>query len=178
MPSTFINTTRRAPAPGGAAGPINLSMSMQPQQQSEWCWAAVSASTSVFYNAASTWTQCQLANQQLNQTTCCANGGTPACNQPWYLDRALTATGNLNQWLSGTMVMAALQTQLSGGHIVGARIQWSGGGGHFVALDGCDAAAQTLSVKDPIYGASTYNYAAFNGQYQGNGSWTDSYLTQ
>jgi hypothetical protein len=179
MPSSFISNTRRGIASGGGGGPINLAMAMQTQNQTEWCWAAVSVSTALFYSPASGFTQCQIVNQQLNQADCCANGSSAACNQPGFLDQALTYVGHFNPPRQGnTLPMATLMGEFAAGRVVGVRIQWTGGGGHFVALDGGDFLGQTISVKDPIYGPSTYDYNAFNGQYQTNGSWTDSYLTQ
>jgi hypothetical protein len=67
----------------------NLNFAMQTQLQSEWCWAATSSSVSHFYDLASTFTQCSIVNNQQNQMTCCADGSTPQCNTPWYLNQAL-----------------------------------------------------------------------------------------
>src|SRR5262249_33999150 len=59
------------------------------QQQSEWCWSATTVSVDKFYNPSSALTQCALVNQQFNSATCCVNGASSACNQPWYLDKTL-----------------------------------------------------------------------------------------
>ncbi|HEX8738108.1 MAG TPA: papain-like cysteine protease family protein [Pyrinomonadaceae bacterium] len=165
--------------PSSIALTKNLNFNMQAQQQNQWCWSAVGTSTSLFYNSSSIWTQCSLANQQLGQTTCCQNGGSPACNQPWYLDRALQAVGNLDHLVGGTITYPQVQQEINAARPLGSRIGWAGGGGHFVILDGYNTAgAQFLSIRDPWYGSSTYTYTAFSTAYQGNGSWTHSYYTK
>lgn len=164
---------------GGGAPPVwqNLSFSMQPQQQTQWCWAAVTASVARFFSVGSAWAQCGLANQELNQTTCCANGSTTGCNQPWYLDRSLQRTGNLKTFAAGTATMNQIQGEITAGRPLGVRIGWANGGGHFVAIDGC-AAPDLLDIQDPWYGHSTIDLAHFQTSYQGNGSWTHTYWTQ
>jgi hypothetical protein len=57
--------------------------------------AFTTVSVEKFYNPASGLTQCAFASQQLNLNSCCANGSSSACNQPWYLDRTLSAIGHL-----------------------------------------------------------------------------------
>jgi hypothetical protein len=71
-----------------------LSFDMQMQTQSNWCWAATATSVSRFYWFLSTWTQCQVANAELERSDCCNSNVPGACNVPWFLDRALTRTNN------------------------------------------------------------------------------------
>ena len=157
-----------------------LAFSMQAQLQTQWCWAACSASVSLFYDSASTWTQCTIVNAELGQTTCCQNGSTAQCNQPWYLDRALTRTGNLASWSGGTATIAQIRSEIGAGRPVGARIGWSNGGGHFVMIAGyraCDP-DEYIDVRDPIYGSSDIPLATFTSSYQTTGSWTHTYYTE
>src|SRR5262245_35787098 len=70
-------------------------LTVEHQQQTNWCWAAVSNSVSRYYDPSSTWSQCTIANAELGHSSCCTNGGSAACNQPWFLDRALTRVGCL-----------------------------------------------------------------------------------
>jgi hypothetical protein len=171
---------RRSASKLGAGASNQLNMAMQPQQQTNWCWSAVSVSVKLFFSPGYAITQCDQANSQLGQTTCCANGSSSACNIPWYLDRALSGLGNLAGVFVGTTSFSAVQTQINSTRPVGCRIGWAGGGGHFVAIDGCDPASpnQLLTIKDPIYGTSILAYMIFSTAYQGSGSWTHSYLTQ
>lgn len=156
-----------------------LAFTMQPQQQTQWCWAAVSTSVSLFYDPSSTWTQCTVANAELGQTTCCQNGSSAACNVPWFLDRALQRTGNLNAFSSGVTSFADVRTETNAGRPLGVRIGWSGGGGHFVVIEGYKPGLgpQRVAIDDPWWGASDLTYAAFQSSYQGTGSWTHSYTT-
>ena len=157
-----------------------LSFTMQHQQQTQWCWAAVSTSVSVYYDASSTWTQCTVVNAELGQTTCCSSGSSAACNQPWYLDLALMRTGNLTVVSNGTTAFASIRTEIDAGRPLGVRIGWSGGGGHFVVIEGYkpDPGSERVAVEDPWYGASDLALTAFTSSYQGTGSWTHSYTTQ
>jgi hypothetical protein len=84
----------------------------QGQLQSQWCWAAVSVSISRHYDAGTQWTQCNLVQQELNQTTCCQDGSTEQCNQPWYLQRALRRTANLRQFTSSAQAAATVGQEI------------------------------------------------------------------
>jgi Papain-like cysteine protease AvrRpt2 len=158
-----------------------LSFTMQHQLQTNWCWAAVSTSVSHYYDSSSTWTQCAVANAELGQTTCCANGGSSACNQSWYLDKALARTGNFVSW-SGPADFSSVDTEIDAGRPVGVRIGWSGGGGHFVVIAGYDEAllARTdyVAIADPWYGSSDVAWDTFKTSYQGSGTWTHTFYTK
>jgi hypothetical protein len=120
-----------------------------------------------------------VANAEMVQTTCCVDGSTTQCNQAWYLDRALTRVGHLKSMSTGAAVAAKLALELGGKRPVCCRVGWSGGGGHFLAIDGLDVTGPAmLTVQDPIYGTSSMDYAAFQTAYQGIGTWTHTYLTQ
>ncbi len=164
-------------------------LTVEHQQQTQWCWAAVSNSVSHFYDAGSTWTQCTIVNAELGQTTCCTNGATAGCNQPWFLDRALTRVGCLLSMASGTLSFATVKSLINSGRPPCARQGWSGGGGHFMAivcyfegllgqLAGAGSTARRLRISDPWYGDSVVDYSVFVSGYQGSGTWTHSYRTQ
>jgi hypothetical protein len=153
---------------------------VQHQQQTQWCWAAVAVSISLYYNPASGWTQCDLVNAELGQTTCCVNGGSTACNRPWYLDRALIRTGNLASFSSGALTFGAVRTEIDNRTPPCARIGWSGGGGHVVGIGAYLqlGASRWLTICDPWYGVSSQSLPIFQSSYQGSGSWTHTYRTQ
>jgi hypothetical protein len=158
-----------------------LAFTMQHQTQTNWCWAAVSTSVNKFYHASSTWTQCKVVNAELGQTTCCSSGGSAACNQPWYLDKALARVGDLQSWQGGSVPYATVVAEVNGTRPLGCRIGWSGGGGHFVALYGYQTVSTTqqwVVVGDPWYGNSTLLYNTFRTGYQGTGTWTHTYFTR
>lgn len=157
----LLRSASTSPNLGGVPTAWSLGVNMQPQVQTNWCWAATSSSVHRFYqNASSAWSQCDVANAELTQTACCVNGSTPQCNQAWYLDRALTRVGHFRSMSSGVVAVVALNTELIGNRPVCCRVGWSGGGGHFLAIDGLDISGTTmLTVQDPIYGTSSMDYA-------------------
>lgn len=161
-------------------GKINFVM--QHQIQGEWCWAAVSVSVGGYYGtpgpSGGFWQQCEMANAELGQSTCCANGSTTACNQPWYLDLALTRIGHLAALAgAGPSSYIYVQTEVNATRPVGVRIGWAGGGGHFVIVSGFDddTGTEFIDVEDPWYGPSTADYTSFCTRYQGFGTWTHTY---
>jgi hypothetical protein len=164
-------------------------LTVEHQQQTQWCWAAVSNSVSHYYDAGSTWTQCTIVNAELGQTGCCTNGATTACNQSWYLDRALTRVGCLLSMASGTLSFPTVKALINNTRPPCARQGWSGGGGHFMAIvcyfegllgliAGSGTTAKRLRISDPWYGDSVVDYDVFVSGYQGSGTWTHSYQTQ
>jgi hypothetical protein len=160
-----------------------LNYNRQDQQQTNWCWAAVSGAVAAYYNASTTWTQCAIADAELGRSDCCGAGASGACNVPWYLNSALSRVGHLASFASGTLTFAIVQSEINAGRPVCARIGWSGGGGHFVALTcwyrNLLTGTQSVRVDDPwpAYGRSVWLFSAFSTAYQGSGSWTHSYRT-
>ncbi|MGH2666511.1 papain-like cysteine protease family protein [Flavobacterium sp.] len=159
---------------------IALPFVMQYQTQSNWCWAANAASISIFYNKSSAATQCAVACVCLNRTDCC-HGNVPACNVPFYLDRALKVVGNLRQFVGQYIDMSAIKTEIDNGRVIGTRIGWRNGGGHFVSLFGYNDLIPSNSyiyVADPIYGTSYMSLSDFTFNYLSEGSWTTTYFTK
>ena len=158
-----------------------LPFNMQAQTQSNWCWAATSTSVSRFYSFLSPWTQCKVASDELGKQ-CCTTPMPGACNVPWYLDKALTRTNNFVSIQSSAASWNIVKSELEKGLVVGARIGWSGGGGHFMVLHGVSTSilgvTKYLHIDDPIYGKSTLTYDQFATNYQGSGSWTHTYFTK
>ena len=176
-PRRLAGAASLAPASG------RLAFTIQKQQQSNWCWAAVSTSVSHFFSAASSWTQCLVANTTLPRTDCCGAGAADPtrCNTYGYLDRALTTTGNLRQMQSRSLSFAEVQTEIGASKPVGSRVGWYGGGGHFMAVVGwlvADSGEQYLDIADPIFLNSQILYSSYASAYQSGGDWTHSYLTQ
>lgn len=157
----------------------HLSFNMQAQTQSNWCWAATSTSVSHFYWFFSHWTQCKVANAELGHTDCCHSPVPSDCNVPWYLDRALTRTNNFVS-ITGSVSFQQVKDEIDAGRPVGARIGWSGGGGHFMVIYGYSIVfgVEYFDIDDPIYGKSHLTVADFSSNYQGSGSWTHTYFTK
>jgi hypothetical protein len=165
---------------------VNITFQMQRQQQNNWCWSATSTSVELFYNSASAWTQCSVANSALGRNDCCGAGAGGACNQPWYLDRALQLVNHLNVFSGGVITPDQIDGEMGQGRPVGVRTAWSGGGAHVLALSGRytmwdqsqSAYINWVSVSDPWYGDSDVRYSTFQSSYQGSGTWTHTYTTK
>jgi hypothetical protein len=152
---------------------------MQIQQQTMWCWAAVATSVTLYFNPTPGWTQCQVASATLGMPDCCGVPPAQGCNIPNYLDRALTTVNHFSRMTPGQITSAALDAELVGLRPVGARIQWAGGGGHFVALAGVLLGASVyVGVVDPWFGPSDVALSALSGSYQGSGTWDTTYFVR
>jgi hypothetical protein len=153
-----------------------LAFIRQQQQQTQWCWAAVSVAVNLYYHPTSGRTQCAVVNTALNQTTCCQNGSTAQCNQPWFLDQALQIVGNLNAFTGGKATLNTVQTEVNNCRPICMRIGWTAGGGHFVTVFGYSGT--NINIADPWYGTSVVNHTTFPAGYNGGGTWTHSYTTR
>lgn len=154
-----------------------LPFNMEPQTQSNWCWSATAVSVSRYFWRRSTWTQCRVANAELGQRTCCTSPVPSVCNVPWYLDRSLTRTRNFVS-ITGVVTFEQVKAEVDKGRPVGARVGWSGGGGHFMVIYGYSmiGGAEYFDIDDPIYGKSHIPVSEFTSSYQGSGSWTHTYF--
>jgi hypothetical protein len=155
-----------------------LDFMMQYQQQTNWCWAAVATSVALFYDPASTWTQCAVANGELGRSDCCGTGASGPCNVYGFLGSSLTRVGHLDHSTGSTTSFAGTAAEIDGGRPLCLRTAWSGGGAHFLAIIGYRTLGNMLAVDDPWYGKSDVAYGTFTTSYQGSGSWTHSYFTQ
>jgi hypothetical protein len=173
--------TRETEVLGREFSSKQLTFDMQEQTQSNWCWAATATSVSHFYWSESTWTQCLVANGELGYSNCCSHPVPSACNVPWYLDRAFTRTDNFRSQI-GQATFQQVRDEIDAGRLVGARIGWTGGGGHFMVIYGYSLVdgVEYFDIDDPIYGKSHLSVSDFTGNYQGEGqgSWTHTYFTK
>jgi len=156
-----------------------LNFTMQHQETSQWCWAAVGTSNALFFNPASGWTQCSLANSQLARADCCSAPIPPACVVPSQLDTSLSIVGHLRSTLPRSCVFSECDREISNGKPLNFRIEWSDGSGHFATIIGIgDPSDELLEVTDPLYDSSTIPVGVLTAAYRGNGRWTHSYLTK
>lgn len=157
-----------------------LDFTMQRQLASNWCWAATANSVSHYYWFLSRWTQCKIVNAELGRTDACTTPTPAGANVPWYLDKALARTDNFVAVHSGQATFAQIRAEIDAGRVMGARIGWNGGGGHFVAICGYSIwfGQEFVDIDDPIYGKSHLALADFATNYQGSGTWTHYYITK
>lgn len=159
-----------------------LGFVMPVQQQTNWCWAANALGVAQYYNPATTWTQCSVANSQLSRTDCCGTGAATACNVPQVLDNPLQIVGHLDHMVIAVTDFATVAAEIDSGRPHCLRIVWSGGGAHFIAAIGYigsnPATGEYLSVDDPIYGPSDVAYATLQTSYRTIGTWERSFFTK
>ena len=130
---------------------------MQRQLESKWCWAATSTSVTLFYDPASSWTQCKLANKVKGRSDCCGSGASGPCNEGDRSAAALTVTGHFNRSEDGPAAYGDVAAEIAGGFPIVVRTAWSGGGAHAIAITGYDHEEERLlTIADPIYGFSVY----------------------
>jgi len=79
---------------------------------------------------------------------------------------------------SGAGNMSNIRSEIGNNRPLCVRIGWSGGGGHFIALDGYNQGLNMVAVDDPWYGASDIDLTVLQTAYQGSGAWTHSYFVQ
>jgi hypothetical protein len=155
-----------------------LGLQVPHQEQTNWCWAATTDGIDHYYDPASTWTQCQIVDAQLGRGDCCGPAASGPCNQPGYVDQALTTVGHFDHWAGGPADFATVDTEIDGRRPIAVRIGWSGGGGHAIAVGGYREWDQQVHVEDPWYGPSDLGYTTLRDSYQSSGTWTDSYFTK
>ena len=154
-----------------------LDFTMQHQLQSEWCWAATSVSVAHYYDAHSSWTQCQMVNAQTGHTTCCQDGSSSDCNQPGYLDDALTRCGHLSSDTGGTTAINEVLDDLASGNPVCIRIGWSRRRRTFHRRDRSRGSRHHDRRRSDLWPFGAEHNTLAN-DYQGSGSWTNLEYTK
>ena len=158
-----------------------------PQQQLNWCWAAVAQTVAHYFFPLTPLTQCRIASKYLNQgNSCCEDGSGDACDQVADLNAVLD---KLNESLHPKMHKTAYARALTFDEVRAAidsaapicvRIEWSGGGGHFVMITGYSISGTEprfwLDVSDPFFPDTVLPFDFFSSQYYSVGHWTHSYV--
>lgn len=188
QPSDLAGLPLRPLPPRGAGGAATetshiLPPFMQCQQQSRWCWSAVATSVGLLFQTGS-WTQCATVNGCLKRSDCCNSPTPDPCNVYGYLDQSLTYTKSYNgPLIYGTITVDKLEAQIDAGNPVCARVQWNGGGAHFLSIAGYsypadDPSSVTIHLQDSLYGPTSMAYDDFATYYHCGGEWTHTYLTK
>jgi hypothetical protein len=158
-----------------------LDLVMPNQGQDEWCWAAVAAGINNLLSPAQQLNPCDVASSVLGQV-CCQDKPCKECLTDYYLEVALDDLKHLNgDPTQGALPFQDLMTDIKNSHPVGVRIEWSGGSGHFVAIDGYgldDTGQQMVDVQDPANGHWYHPYDLFCTNYLGGGKWSFTYRTE
>lgn len=159
--------------------PVFLNFRIQSQQQINWCWAAVTTSICLYYNRSSSVSQCSMANSQLGQTTCCADGSTDACNRGFNTPDALQSNSNLRESASGMASRQRVIDEVVSGTPPCMRIQWPDQSTHAVVIQGFFILLGgdfLVHVEDPFYGHQ--EYFPENELYHSYGRWIATFFTK
>lgn len=180
-----INIT--APVGGSSTSAFISGFNIQGQKQKQWCWAAISASVSRFYDSSSTWTQCKIVEQRPDRDSCCSSPSDRRCNKPDKLNLGLNITGNLNRYNQATMNVAkdTIIDEIENNRPVCLFLSpRSGAVGHFIVVTGyrtTDEGKIWYRIEDPANGGSTSEVsskALDQGKYKRHGRVTFYYLTE
>jgi hypothetical protein len=147
------------------------------QEHDCWCWAAVGVGVANGYDQTSSWTQCTLANDQLNKGDCC--NPVNDCGYQWCLENTLS---RINHFASaaGTLQFEEIYCEISGNRPVACRMLIYGTWGHFLLITGAytDGSVKLLHVEDPKLGPSCLTDHEFRNGYKLSSTWTDSFYTK
>ncbi|HYD80324.1 MAG TPA: C39 family peptidase [Paucimonas sp.] len=161
-----------------------LAFNIEGQKYSQWCWAAVTASVSKFYDAGSTVTQCRLATWKFGSSgDCCSSPLPSGCNKPYTTWKALAHVGNLASHVDEGITFSAVKQEIDSGRPVAMAVKWKKSGSrHAIVITGYDEASggNTITVQDPGRGGSTsvLKFADFPGNYKGGATWAATFATQ
>ena len=147
------------------------------QEHTNWCWAAAAVAINEHYRTQNPATpsrrQCDVVNHQYPGNECCTNGGTDACSDQGYLDKALAFVGHLNP-SEPDATPANIRREIVAGRPVGVRIRTSNGSLHFVVIRGYSK--QRLLAWDPATGGDVdVHISEWPARI---GIWLNTYFTQ
>ena len=168
---------------GGCCNPPNsflLNVPITAQEQSNWCWAASGKMCMNYIHPASNVAECDEANKEFSQSTCCQNGSSSQCNQGgWPQPDKYGFTFNTTsdtplQWnqVTGQIYCNSKPFAFSW--------HWSGGGGHMMVAVGYSIVdgANYITVNDPLpvgMGSQWTNTYDYYVSATGHTHWNDYY---
>jgi hypothetical protein len=142
-----------------------LPVSPQVQPNEYWCWAAVASMVTGYYARLGrpSLSQCQVAQKTLNVADC--SGSNAACLQLWDLCDALQKLGYSpqNDWTSD---IGAVSNEIQQKRVLAALMYFTNSGVlHYVLVNGCDDASETVYVTDPAGPVGQVSWNTFLSNY-------------
>lgn len=159
------------PEAGGAPQRGDLpGLAMIGQEEINWCWSAVTQAVADFLHA-SALSQEDIASDHAASSgkaytcappnraavhggTCSGGACSGSCNDPHILRLILAEQGCFGATLTTNAApsFGDIQTEVNAGRPLPCRVQWNGGGGHFILVSGWDvdgAGTNRVRVLDP-----------------------------
>lgn len=118
-------------------GGKNLEVGLQAQEQSNWCWAACYSMVFAYYGHPKE--QCRIVNMWHRLDYCCESGACSACNQPIAAGKVTygwRAYGYDLTFYASQVTWQALGDSINADKPVEVSLEWTGGKGHLVIVDG------------------------------------------
>lgn len=183
---TALDLSSEVAAPWKGGQRVKIELAMQAQCHSNWCWAAVAASVARYYDPNDTVRQCEIANLELQRVDCClypCDAKGVDFNVTNVFASPLRRVGCLRYLARFQRAEPSrILEELKAGRPVCVRTVWRDGGAHFLAIVGywTDPDDTTiLTLDDPFWGRSEYDYDQFAEHYQLlGGTWNDTYYTR
>jgi hypothetical protein len=154
IPLVVISTIS-VPASVVHAETMSLFVPKKTQEQSNWCWAAVTQSIMAFHGTHTS--QCNIVMRGKAKSTCPNETGFDSDVQ-----RALSASG-FRSSVTGALSFNDIKYEIATNRLpFYVRWNWSGGGGHAVAVDGfSDGTTDYVDYMNPLdgeYHFDTYDW--------------------
>jgi hypothetical protein len=169
-----------------------LNFPIQQQCGKDWCWITVAVCTDHYYDPTSPWLQGTLANALIPNLT--ADCSVTPCTQPLpgncdtagQINHSLGYVQRLRTSVSTPILFGDIKLEIDAadpvGHPVCAGIQWMDMSiGHAVVICGYDDSdgSEWITVADPGDGQTrNLPFLSFLKNYEGKGTWTNTYYTQ
>ena len=174
------------PKPKLKTAQINI-FSMQQQLESEWCWAAVAQAIKTFFSPTAEAHPVQDRSTGTHRGTIHRRSHELLRESRPHamcatLQDALNVTQNLNKIVDSSVPFDQVKSELTDGHPIGVRIQWSNGQAHFIAIDGYrefSSGAQQVLVADPLMPNGSASYIYYEDLvdfYDQDGAWSATFL--
>ena len=178
-PNVIVGNAGRA-----TCSPLSIyEFDWQRQEQTHWCWAAMTAAVSLYYDPSSIWTQCRLANAVEGRKDCCEDGGSPECNIEQDAKTGLEKTGNFHSETTEAALPQQIADEMRQLRPIVAGVFKSGQPiGHAVVIQGfypaTSEAQMLVKVCDSSYGESLITYETLRLRYQGEYLWLRTQITK
>lgn len=152
------------PTPTATASTSSLkSLNIKPEAQAQnlWCWAGASTAVANYFGANVSQNEfCNLAKGNPNRYAPCANstGDLNDIRRGWY---NVGVYGSTTRY--GTLTFSEIKREIDAGRPVQVRIQWNSNGmGHFLVIEGYNAATQEIQWIDPWPTSQRVNVAKYS----------------